>query len=168
MTLTTEKITTMFALRVILTVTTGRLLTKGAGPKDNGIGDLYELLNWMTEDNLFTHQLGRAAEECKPVILELYPELVVLGSYSALTKLDKWISDFVNASEPPPGVEKGDAEDGIKMWIAEIKILFPNVQDFYELPRIKDKHVYKDALAELVEMKGKDNVLVITHGVTKP
>jgi hypothetical protein len=164
MTLTTEKITTMFALRVILTVTTGRLLTVGAGPQDNGIGDLYELLNWMTEDNLFTHQLGRAAEECKPVILELYPELAVLGSPSAMAKLDEWISRYVNAAEPPPGVVKGDAEDGIKTWIEEMKILFPNVQDFYELPHIKDKHTYKDALDELVEMKGKDNVLVITHG----
>ena len=54
--MTTE--TRQFPLRTILTVTTGRLLTKAKGPRDNGIGDLYEILGYMTGDNgVMTHQL---------------------------------------------------------------------------------------------------------------
>ena len=40
--------TKTFSLRTILTVTTGRLLTKGKTERDNGIGDLYEILGWMS------------------------------------------------------------------------------------------------------------------------
>ncbi|MFA4050928.1 MULTISPECIES: DUF7736 domain-containing protein [Mycobacteroides] len=58
----------MFGLGAILTVTTDRMLARD-------IGDIYELLNFMTGDNLFTHQLPRAAGECKPALLEQHPQL---------------------------------------------------------------------------------------------
>ncbi|SKM39443.1 Uncharacterised protein [Mycobacteroides abscessus subsp. massiliense] len=58
----------MFGLGAILTVTTDRMLA-------HDIGEIYELLNFMTGDNLFTHQLPRAAGECKPALLEQHPQL---------------------------------------------------------------------------------------------
>jgi len=58
-----------FDVRVILSATTGRLVTKSQGPDDNGIGDLYELLGWMTDDSPFTHQIPRFMQECKPWLL---------------------------------------------------------------------------------------------------
>jgi hypothetical protein len=67
--------TKAFPLGVLLTATTGRLLTTPRGERDNGIGDLYELLGWMTNDQPFTHQLGRFGEECKPWLLRWFPEL---------------------------------------------------------------------------------------------
>ncbi len=57
----------VFDLGTILSVTTPILLTN--------IENLYEILNYMTGDNLFTHQLPRAANEMCPVILEQYPQL---------------------------------------------------------------------------------------------
>ena len=51
------KMTKTFDLGTVLTVTTGRLLTD--------IGNLYEILNFMTGDDLMTHQLPRATEACK-------------------------------------------------------------------------------------------------------
>ena len=45
-----------FPLRVVLTVTTGRLLTELKDNQNNGIGDLYDILNHMTGDTLFLHQ----------------------------------------------------------------------------------------------------------------
>jgi hypothetical protein len=42
---------------------------------ENGIGDLYELLNWLTGDELYTHQLGRAADVCGPWLVEQHPVL---------------------------------------------------------------------------------------------
>lgn len=58
----------MFGLGAILTVTTDVFLVAD-------IGDIYELLNYMTSDNLFTHQLPRAAGECKPALLAQHPQL---------------------------------------------------------------------------------------------
>lgn len=38
--------------------------------------DIYDILNWMTGENLFTHQLVRASKECRPILQRLYPELI--------------------------------------------------------------------------------------------
>ena len=32
------------------------------------MGEMYEFLNWMTGDNLFTHQLVRAMDVCRPYL----------------------------------------------------------------------------------------------------
>lgn len=67
--------TQKFPLRTLLTITTDRLLTERKGSKDNGISDLYEILEFLTGESPFTHSLGRFAEECKPYLLAKYPEL---------------------------------------------------------------------------------------------
>jgi hypothetical protein len=36
---------------------------------------VYDILNFMTDDDLYTHQLPRAAEECRPYLLEQFPQL---------------------------------------------------------------------------------------------
>jgi hypothetical protein len=56
-----------FPLAAVLSVTTGKLLCD--------IGQVYEILNFMTGDNLFTHQLPRASRECAPYLCELFPVL---------------------------------------------------------------------------------------------
>lgn len=76
--MTTAIETRKFPLNVVLTVTTGRLLTKSCGPDDNGIGDLYDLLGWMTDDSPYTHQLPRFCSECKPWLLAQFPRLAEL------------------------------------------------------------------------------------------
>ena len=142
--------TKSFPLRVLLTVTTGRLLTKPQGPRDNGIGDLYEILGWMTDDSPFTHQLGRFAEECKPCLLRWFPELEFanqhLASFDALLKAEK-------AGIPGDSVEK---------WIAQLKIFAP-FRDAYDVPRIpRASHTPKDPLAELIELReSKDGIIVV-------
>lgn len=57
----------MFPLEQVLTVTTGKLLCH--------IDDAYKLLDYLTGDTLFTHQLPRARDFCGPLILAQYPEL---------------------------------------------------------------------------------------------
>ena len=59
-----------FTLGQVLTVTTGRLLC----PMD----ELYAILNFMTQEDLYTHQLPRASNHCKPALLEKYPILAKL------------------------------------------------------------------------------------------
>lgn len=54
-----------FKLGAVLSVTTGYLLCE--------IGELYEILNFLTKENLYTHQLPRAAEYAKVHIAIAYP-----------------------------------------------------------------------------------------------
>ncbi len=56
-----------FPLGVILTITTGVLLCD--------IGGVYGILNYMTGDNLFTHQLPRVGREMATEILAQHPQL---------------------------------------------------------------------------------------------
>lgn len=41
----------------------------------NDVGNLYGILNFLVDDNLYTHQLQRAADQVRPWILYQHPEL---------------------------------------------------------------------------------------------
>jgi len=60
-----------FDLGAILNITTSRLFTN--------MDDVYEVLNYLTGDSLFTHQLPRVMETAKPYVLSLYPQLEGVG-----------------------------------------------------------------------------------------
>lgn len=53
----------------ILSVTTGCLVSP------RGIGGVYDLLNYLTGEDLYTHQLPRAMEACRPALLAAFPQL---------------------------------------------------------------------------------------------
>lgn len=59
--------TQIFDLGTILSITSGKLLTD--------LDNVYKILDFMTTDNLFTHQLPRVAKECTPYLLEKFPFL---------------------------------------------------------------------------------------------
>ncbi len=61
-----------FHLGDVLSITTGRLVS----PRK--IGGVYAILNFMTGDNLFTHQLPRACDECAPELLRQHPQLAAV------------------------------------------------------------------------------------------
>ena len=75
----------VFDLGTVLSVTTGRLLTH--------IDNVYKILNYMTRDNLFTHQLPRASREMIPIIFSQYPQLKELDASNVDTK--NW-KEFLN------------------------------------------------------------------------
>lgn len=58
-----------FPTGAVLTVVTGILVSR------NHIQGVYEVLNWMTGESLFTHQLPRVSREAEPVLLKAHPEL---------------------------------------------------------------------------------------------
>ena len=131
-----------FHIRTILTATTGRLLTKSRGGDDNGIGDLYQLLGWLTSDEPFTHQLGRFMEECKPWLLRWFPELSQAETPEANLLLDGLIAT-------------GDI--GIESWWRSF-----GFQEFYDVPKIPtDDHTKKHPYDELVEMRGTDDGIIV-------
>jgi hypothetical protein len=78
-----------FPLSDILSVTTGRLLSR------RHMDGLYELLNYMTGDDLMTHQLPRAVDTCGPALLDQHPQLRgVEPSYDiAVPDLTAWLTN---------------------------------------------------------------------------
>lgn len=67
--MTPEQTRRDFHIGDILSVATGRLVS----PRH--IEGVYDILNFMTGDELFTHALPRAAEQCKPHLLQQHPQL---------------------------------------------------------------------------------------------
>ena len=62
-------LTREFDLGDVLSITTDRLVS----PRH--MDGIYDIINWMTGDSLFTHQLPRAADACKEPLLAQHPEL---------------------------------------------------------------------------------------------
>lgn len=126
-----------FSTLTILSVTTGRLLTTPVGPRDNGIGQLYELLGWMTNDQPFTHQIPRFADECSPWLRRWFPDLAAL---------DAEIDRECDAGNPKPLTESLVSRFGATRMVARI-------------PR--DDHTVRNPLEELVEMRGSTDGIVL-------
>lgn len=118
--------TTTHPLAAVLTVITGRLLCP--------IDEVYQLLNAMTGDNLFTHQLVRAVNECGGPLAEQFPHL------TAITVPDT------------------DSDSMVRAWIAEQEITFG--QSLTVQPLDSWQHI--DPITELAAMRGSsDNITVV-------
>ena len=117
--------TRLFSTRTILSVTTGRLLTKGEGTRDNGIGDMYRLLEWMVGESPWTLSLGLFADKCKPYLLRQFPEL------KQAERLDGQLDVLAK--------EHG-MDDGIERWLLSL-----GLPQSYEVPRIADLPPLEDA-----------------------
>ena len=61
-----------FHLGDILSVTTGRLIS------EREMEGVYDILNYMTGESLFTHQLPRASKIAGPDIIRQHPQLVAV------------------------------------------------------------------------------------------
>lgn len=71
--------TKTFGLGDVLSITTGILVAP------DRMDAVYRILNYMTGDNLYTHQLPRACRAVAPVILQQHPKLAEIH----LEKMDK-------------------------------------------------------------------------------
>lgn len=136
-----------FNLEAILSVTTGRLLTKSK-QNNNGIEDMYELLSFMCGEDVWTHQLGRFADECRPYILKQYPQLDAAKKNLAMLDL------FIEKNEN----KRAACEKYIK-WLRQKFELLP----YYDLhPIPKDDHTSIHPQKEIEDMVGKEKVVVVT------
>lgn len=142
--------TKKFGIEVLLSVTTGRLLTKRKGERDNGISDLYELLGWMTSDSPFTHQLGRFSDECKPWLLRWWPNLARFEDTKVDTSMDEIFSG-----------DKSTLEQRFQEWL-KLRATEFGCEMTYSVPKIpRDDHTIRNPYDELVEMRGTDEGIVI-------
>jgi hypothetical protein len=81
-----------FHLGDILSVTTSRLVSP------SHMDGIYSILNWMTSDNLFTHQLPRAGEECRGPLLDQHPDLaavVLPDEFDGKEHVERWLAEQV-------------------------------------------------------------------------
>ncbi|ESY79658.1 hypothetical protein X739_00845 [Mesorhizobium sp. LNHC220B00] len=51
------------------------VLSTIAGVLISEIGGVYEVLNWMTGESVYTHQIPRISREATPVVLKMHPQL---------------------------------------------------------------------------------------------
>jgi hypothetical protein len=116
-----------FPLADVLTVTTGRLLSH------DHMDGLYRILNYLTGDNLMTHQLGRAAETCRPALIRQHP----------------WLADVA----PPEDIDMPD----LFAWLAAQESIHG---DALILAPIADWRRV-DPIGELVARFGPERVIVV-------
>jgi hypothetical protein len=132
-----------FHLGDILSVTTGRLVS----PRH--IEGVYDILNWMTGDSLFTHQLPRASRECRGPLLEQHPDL------AAISVPD----EFGDGS-------KDSAKTAVDSWLAEQVAIYGETREV--APLATDEHTHIDPITEMRMIRPGAEVIVVetSEGLT--
>lgn len=94
-----------FHIGDVLSITTGRLLS----PRH--MEGVYDLLNWMTGDNLYTHQLPRVSDEARPHLLGWHPFLAEIDASDVTPENWRaWLSSIVAKHGEYLTIEKMPAE----------------------------------------------------------
>jgi hypothetical protein len=139
----------MFHISDVLSVTTGRLVSS------RHIDGVYDVLNFLTGDNLYTHQLPRAMDKCKPWLRSMFPALMEdsPGMPERLADMDRRIK-AVQQDREHIGVAIGD-------WVEHLRLALglPEMLAVYELGA--DMHTRIDPIEEARAMVGDDRVLTV-------
>lgn len=126
--------TKQYHLSDVLTITTGLLVS------ERHVDAIYDILGWMTGEQLYTHQLPRAWRECAPVLCAHFPSLPVESDITVDLRIDE-----VRAA-----------------WLAEQVARFG---EHLEVPRLPAREPqYDTPIADAIEMVG-DPTKVIVHEV---
>lgn len=116
--------TKLFHIGDLLSITDGKLVSL------DHIGGVYNILGWMTGEDLMTHQLPRVSRECEPYLRAQHPDLASVvvppvGSREEaeafLTTLYPKFGQFVSVAKIPT-----EAHTEIDP-IAEIKMIRPDL-----------------------------------------
>lgn len=136
-----------FHIGDVLSITTGRLVSP------RRIDGVYSILNYMTGDNLFTHQLGRAATACRPFLLSDHPWLAEMGA------------DLVARLDALPEGALASACIGEALLAYTLRI---GCSDIDVLPLAPGQWRPIDPIQELAAMVGDEKVAVVVVGKEAP
>lgn len=125
-----EDVTKQFHIGDVLSITTGILVSRDL------IGGVYKILNWMTGENLYTHQLPRVRHEAAPVLLEKYPALAKAQAEAEAVTPDS-INNFL---------AKMEARYGKTLAVPKLNV---------------DQHERIDPMSELAERVHPDKIIVV-------
>lgn len=115
-----------FHLGDILSIITDKLVSPG------GMEGIYDILNYMTGDDIFTHQIPRAMRECKPYLLNQYPQLRDVNIQDNKENWKEWLDkqiELYGEMLPVKPIPK-DAHQAIDP-IAEIGFMCKDVKDIH-------------------------------------
>jgi hypothetical protein len=118
--------TRAFPLADILSATTGKLLSR------RHMDGIYEILNYMTGQSLFTHQLGDACDKAQPALLEQHPQLA--------------------DACPPDGLDQPD----LMAWLVEAERVHGETLEVAPLAAWE----HRDPIEDLCDKVGADKVYV--------
>jgi hypothetical protein len=98
---------------------------------------VYDILNFMTGDSLYTHQLPRAMRECRPHLLKQHPELASVDESNVTA--ETW-----------------------RAWLDEQIKRFGETLPVTPVPA--DSHEFIDPVSELAEMVHPSRIITINAG----
>jgi hypothetical protein len=114
-----------FSLGAVLSITTGVLLCP--------IDGVYRILNFMTGDSIYTHQIPRVSQECRPHLLRQFP---------ALAEVDK----------------SGVTPDNWQAWLQALEATHGSLLAVEPLP--PGEHYEIDPISELAEKIHPSRIIV--------
>jgi hypothetical protein len=138
--MTTATTTRQFHIGDILTITTDHLVA----PRH--MDAVYDILGWMTGEpgGLFTHQLVRAAEECKPSLRAQFPDL----------------AEVTFPAELLEGTESREAaRAAVDAWLATVVARYGETRDV--APLTPEDHTRIAPMTELAAKIGPDRIVGI-------
>lgn len=116
--------TKTFHIGDVLSAATGRLVS----PRH--VDGVYDILNWMTGENLMTHQLPRVSREVEPFLREQFPELTAVtipDTIDSRETCDAWLETIYPQFGERVELPKLPTEDHTDIDpIAEIKMMRPD------------------------------------------
>lgn len=122
--------TRQFHIGDIISAITGHLVSP------RGIEGIYDILNWMTGDNLYTHALPRAQRECEPELRRQHPDLAAIN-----------VPDSIHD------------EASLRAWLTEITPVYGETRAVAPVSGVD--HTVIDPLAELAMMRPDAPVIVV-------
>jgi len=122
-----------FHIGDILSITTGRLVS----PRH--IEGVYDILDFMTGDELSTIALPRAARECAPSLLEQHPDLAEIEVPRDLSGMDQ-----------------------VRSWLGTLVTKYGESRPV--TPLTSGGHEFKHPLQELADMGYADKTIVVVTG----
>jgi hypothetical protein len=93
---------------------TADVLSTATGILVSNIGGVYEVLNWMTGESVFTHQLPRISREARPVLVAAHPLLQqAIDEAERVTAENwkEWLRRWEDRYGPTIAVPKMTADD---------------------------------------------------------
>jgi hypothetical protein len=124
-----------FDIGTVLSISHDKLLTS--------IDNVYKILNYMLDDNLYTHQLPRAGRFCQKFVITEHPQLEKWDDFNEQITTENW-EDFV---------EKAKAMFGDELEISKVP---------------SGVWTYKEPVEEAEEIMPKENIIVLENHTTNP
>lgn len=141
-----------FHISDVLSVTTGRLVSS------RHMEGVYDILNFLTRDSLYTHQLPRAMRECQPWLRVQFPALMddSPGMRPMLAIMDKRVRATKQTRE--------DLGKIIAIWVEELRasLKLPEMLPVYEMGT--EMHTHIDPIEEARAIVGDKRVITVDLG----